>query len=123
MSIPLNKHTNLQLRVRINKGQKTLDTAHKIMFAAWHQAYVADAGRTVSSFTKAQLIDVLTHIVELYKAQQVVNAGEDFDTKTSTLRERTMARARNIRLLMNQAKDEAIATGKAVKVKMERLRS
>ena len=111
------------IRVRINNGQSTLDLAHKALFAAWHEQFLSESPRTVSKFTKPELVAVYTKIAELYRLQRSVNITEEFDTKTLSLRERTLRHAAQMRQLMSTAKEEALRTGKAVQIKLGSLKS
>ena len=123
MNKPLVKHTNDELRSRINKGQSLLDPAHKLMFAAWTNEAIHSTGRTVSKFTKLDLVAAFGKTAELYKLQHAVNVTEQFDTRTLSLRERTLRHAAQMRQLMSTAKEEALRTGKAVQIKLGSLKS
>lgn len=123
MNKPLTSHTNDELRARINKGQSLLDPAHKLIFAAWTNEAIHANGRTVSKFTKLDLIAAFSKTAELYKLQQSVNVSEKFDNATLSLRTRTLNRAAKMRDLMRAAKDEAVRTGKAVQIKLGSLKS
>ena len=123
MTKQLEAHTNDELRARINKGQRLLDPAHKILFAAWTKEHERLAKRRVERFTKASLIAAFTTIAELYRAQQRLAADEKFEDKTLSLRERTQLHAAQMRTAMKAAKEQAIATGKAVRVKIADIRA
>ncbi len=119
----LEQYTNDELRSRINRGQKTLGVAYKVMFTAWTTDYIAEHGRCVAKFRKADLILALKYTAELYKHQRNNSAAEDFDDRTLSLKERTMRRAAAVRVKLAAAKEAALATGRAVKVQLGELRS
>ncbi len=93
----LNAHTNDELRTRINKGQAMLDTAHGILFVAWTTKYMAQRKRTVSKFTKTDLVAAYGYIAGLYRAQQELAVDEAFDVNTLSFVERSRYRARQIK--------------------------
>lgn len=93
----LKSHTNDELRARINKGQSQLDTAHKIVFTAWHTSFMNEVQRSPAKYTKAQLIAVFEQLVAIYKQQRNHNAEASFEHNTSPWLTQVRNRAARIR--------------------------
>lgn len=85
------------LITRIAKGQAKLDTAHMILFVAWHEAFCKKVKRVPSTLTRNQMVDVLVKIGEFYTVQRTLGSDEAFVKQTSPWLLRVRARAAAIR--------------------------
>lgn len=128
----MSKPTKDSVIDRINRGQTFLDTAHKLIFATWHNAYVTDqraaakkgtkrASLTVKTFTLTDLETSLEIVMNLYRQQEDIKAAAKIDYSTMSFGDRARARAKIIREAAAKCRDQAIATGKTVKFQMPKI--
>jgi hypothetical protein len=110
--------TIAELKVRLNKGQSLLTEPSKQVFQLTFGAHMQEVGR--SKMIKADYLAAFEMLSSCYRAQQLKGveqkAERTFDYNTATFVERARYRAAQIRKSMAAAKEEAIRTGKAVKV-------
>lgn len=121
------KHPNdctiAELKARLNNGQSMLTEASKQAFQLAFSAHMAEVKR--SKMLKADYVAALTMLASCYRAQQVDGVAEAaeqaFDYKTASFAERARHRAAQIRIAMAAAKDEAVKSGRAVKIKLPKI--
>jgi len=100
MSINNNSTIN-DIRAANRKGFSMLDNAHRIVFVAWQDQFMAEHGRTVSTMLRDQHVVVYTKLAELYRLMKSTNvkqsATDKFEHSTSPWLTRVRNRAACIR--------------------------